>query len=121
MNFITERACIELELKYEPTNISLSGISQSVTNIRKETKLQIRSRTNNYKTKIEYFVLAKTTSQLPTTTISLETFKIPFRIKLADPDFHESKAIDLIIGASRFWTLLSVEQIKLTDPTLQKT
>ena len=48
---------------------------------------------------------------------------IPKNIKLADTGFHISKPIDMLLGASVFWSLLSVGQITLGNglPMLQKT
>ena len=49
--------------------------------------------------------------------------EIPPNLNLADPEFHKSNNIDLLIGTSLFWNLLSTGQIKLSKggPILQKT
>ncbi|XP_011859066.1 PREDICTED: uncharacterized protein LOC105556582 [Vollenhovia emeryi] len=50
-------------------------------------------------------------------------FELPRNIELADPKFHISSKIDILIGADTFWNLMCIGQIKPSDkhPLLQKT
>ncbi|XP_043065437.1 uncharacterized protein LOC122320892, partial [Drosophila ficusphila] len=63
------------------------------------------------------------TGNQPSLPMSPENWNIPANLQLADPDFHKPQKIDLLIGASLFFELLCVGQIKLTPglPLLQKT
>ena len=56
-------------------------------------------------------------------SLGRDKFNLPCNICLADPRFHISSDIDLLIGADFFWNLICVGQIKFSNkyPTLQKT
>src|SRR5437588_10927641 len=49
--------------------------------------------------------------------------KMPHNINLADPEFHKSQKVDMLIGAEIYFDLICIGQIKSTKdcPTLQKT
>ncbi|XP_044312560.1 uncharacterized protein LOC123037129 [Drosophila rhopaloa] len=73
---------------------------------------------------LKEFQLASTiTGNQPSLTVKPDGWKIPSNIQLADPDFYRSRRKDLLIGASMFFELLSVGQIKLAAglSLLQKT
>lgn len=63
------------------------------------------------------------TDKLPAFTLKRKAFEIPRNIKLADPQFHVSSDIDILVGAELFWQVLCIGQIKasLEHPTIQKT
>lgn len=56
-------------------------------------------------------VLNKITDNLPAISIRPSLFQFP-SVKLADPEFHLSNRIDILIGADTFWNLLCLGQIK---------
>jgi len=55
--------------------------------------------------------------------VDIGDWKIPENLQLADPEFHIAQRVDLLIGASLFYELLCVGQIRLLPglPLLQKT
>jgi len=55
--------------------------------------------------------------------VDIGDWKIPENLQLADSEFHKAQRVDLLIGASLFYELLCVGQIKLLPglPLLQKT
>lgn len=63
------------------------------------------------------------TNKLPASNLKRDAFEFPRNLKLADPQFHRSLEIDLLIGAGLFWDILCVGQIKASfkHPVLQKT
>lgn len=67
-------------------------------------------------------VINKICDNLPHFDISTQLLNIPKNINLADPTFNKSGKIGVSIGASIFWELTCVGQIKLGNgmPFLQK-
>jgi hypothetical protein len=63
------------------------------------------------------------TDKIPATSLKRDAFEIPQNLELADPQFHVSAEIDVLIGAEHFWNLLCVGQVKSSPmhPTLHKT
>ena len=68
-------------------------------------------------------VVSNITNYQPSIKWNTSELKIPANVNLADPFFHESRRIDILIGAELFFELMSVGQIRLGKglPTLQKT
>ncbi|XP_055623452.1 uncharacterized protein LOC129766875 [Toxorhynchites rutilus septentrionalis] len=52
---------------------------------------------------MNFLVLPKVTVNLPTATVNTKGWSIPNGIKLADPAFFESKAVDLVLGIEAFF------------------
>jgi len=70
-------------------------------------------------------ILPSITGPIPTEGFPRESIKIPSNIKLADPEFHLPRSVDLLIGSGATMSLFSIGQINLTrdghDLYLQKT
>ncbi|XP_011859817.1 PREDICTED: uncharacterized protein LOC105557242 [Vollenhovia emeryi] len=122
-NFITKKFFETLNLKSRPLNISIKGINRVTSTAHHVATLTIQSRVNSFATPIDCIITNQITGQLPALTINRKNIAIPHNIKLADPQFHVSSEIDLLIGADLFWQLLCVGQIKSLEdcPMLHKT
>ncbi|XP_055522772.1 uncharacterized protein LOC129716954 [Wyeomyia smithii] len=122
-SFFSESLCQQLGLKRKKVNIPVSGIGQALANVRYVVTVQLASRVGPSEYCVECLVLPKLTSSLPTRSIDIRAWKILQHLPLADPQFHLSQGIDLIIGAELFSCLLQAEQISFDDklPVLQKT
>ncbi|XP_046143725.1 uncharacterized protein LOC123988305 [Osmia bicornis bicornis] len=82
-NFITYNLCKKLGIKYEPTDVQVSGLAGKSSAIKDRVNVRIASRVNNFSANISC---------------------------LADPDFNKSRPIDMLIGVGLFWHLLCVGQ-----------
>ncbi|CAH2096333.1 unnamed protein product [Euphydryas editha] len=105
-SFISEKLFKRLNTKPIQSTIRISGVGTSTTQSNKSYEIIIRSKINDYSTKIRCYILQHITSSLPTTNIGNKFIRIPKNIRLADPSFNISSAIDLLIGADLFWELL---------------
>ncbi|XP_063914810.1 uncharacterized protein LOC135131161 [Zophobas morio] len=67
--------------------------------------------------------MSKITERTPALSIDKSKIRIPPNIILADPDFEQSREVDLLIGAEIFWSLLigSPTRFKPNQPFLQET
>uniref|UniRef100_A0A6P7FBL6 Uncharacterized protein LOC114328609 n=1 Tax=Diabrotica virgifera virgifera TaxID=50390 RepID=A0A6P7FBL6_DIAVI len=72
---------------------------------------------------LSFLALEKITDNLPGISFNREAINFPKNIQLADTDFNQSKPIEVLLGASIFWSLMCVGQIKCGKnmPVLQKT
>lgn len=84
--------------------------------------MTLKSRLDTYTVIIDCIVVDHVTNRIPAVTLRRKDFDIPRNIKLADPQFHESSDIDILVGAEIFWDLLCVGQIQSSNniPKLQK-
>lgn len=122
-NFISENLCKKLNLSTKAINIKVAGIGQGSTRITKRANLTVNSRLNAFKATLSCLVLPAISPNIPLASFDGGSLNIPDDLRLADPEFYESSEIDMLIGASLFWDLLSQGQIRLGRdlPILQKT
>lgn len=114
-NFITSKLSNILNLTKHNISVPIVGINQNVTQISQRVTATIKSTTNNYCFTSSFLILDNITNNLPMTTINIRNLDIPENILLADPTFYAPGKIDLLIGASVFYDLLCVGQIKLAN------
>lgn len=118
--FVTEKLSKRINASYIQSTVQISGVGQSVAQSCHSCDISIRSKVNDYYTKLRCIVLPCITSSLPTINIEVGHIRIPDFLQLADPMFNVSSEIDLLIGADRFWDLLETDKIRLASgPFLQ--
>lgn len=122
-NFITKEFCDKLKLKPIKINYAVTGLGDSMQNIQYMVQLTFSSIYNNFTTTISCLVLPKITCNIPFTTFQRDLVDVNDNINLADPDFNESKPIDLLLGSNIFWSILCHrrEIIPNTQITIQET
>lgn len=122
-NFITESTFNELRLKGKAVNLPISGINNSTSYILKETSIVIQSRVNSASFKLSCLVLPEITQKLPQTSFNKYVLNLPDKIELADPTFHMSSQIHVLLGADIFLRLMCIGQQSLGKqlPIMQKT
>lgn len=95
---------------------------QNVTDIKNSMTIRIESCHSSLRVDLDCLVLPVIISRLSQVNINKRLI-LPEDNRIADPDFDKTEEIDLLIGASLFWNLLCVGQIKRRreHPTWQKT
>ncbi|XP_055590224.1 uncharacterized protein LOC129742357 [Uranotaenia lowii] len=120
---MTEEFSRKLKLEETPTFLSVKGIVSSESVSTKTLHAEVSSRSpkiSGYQESIQFFVLPELTLHLPSTSFDPSSLLLPDSACLADPYFHESKRIDIVIGAEYYLDLLKNERRKNTKngPTL---
>ncbi|XP_055612339.1 uncharacterized protein LOC129758753 [Uranotaenia lowii] len=121
-NLMTERFRRLLNSRKTPGNTEIAGIGGNISAVSLfSTVATVASRFNNFRVPLEFIVMDKVTSDLPTCTIDVHDWAIPENIRLADPSFATRGPIDMVIGARVFFELLRSGHSKLGDgkPMLQ--
>ncbi|XP_024876784.1 uncharacterized protein LOC112457783 [Temnothorax curvispinosus] len=103
-------------------NCSVGALASSI-NLTECASTVIQSRHTAYRAKVQFLIVKQIIEQLPLSKIAVDQLRIPPNIKLADERFYIPDRVDAILGASVFWELLCIGQIKLGKslPILQKT
>ncbi|XP_030763464.1 uncharacterized protein LOC115888036 [Sitophilus oryzae] len=98
----------------------VSGINQIKTTIHEQVNTTISSIRDTYKSNISCLVIDKISDFTPQMSFDISNLKIP-DLPLADPDFNVASNIDMLIGSSIFYSLLTQGQIKMGKglPVLQ--
>lgn len=122
-NLLTERFCNKLNLPKKQINMPIKGIGESISHLRYFTHAQMKSRVNGFSSDVDWLIIPNIIERFPERAINKNKLQIPNNLKLADPNFHQPREIDALLGAEYFLHLLSVGQIKLNNEmtVLQKT
>jgi len=105
-NCVSKKFVEALDLETHPLDISISGVNGTVTSSN-HVRIKLQLRLNSYTAAIECIV----TNKIPVISSGQDKFNFPRNIRLADPRFHISSDIDLLIGAKLFWNLICVGQV----------
>ncbi|KYN24380.1 PREDICTED: uncharacterized protein LOC108758197 [Trachymyrmex cornetzi] len=122
-NFVSKRLVESLGLPTRPLDVTISGVNGTVAISNRIVQVKLQLRFSSYNAVIDCIVADRVTDKIPAFSLRRDKFEFPRNIRLADPQFHVSSDIDLLIGAEIFWSLLCVGQVQSSDrhPTLQKT
>lgn len=108
VNFISPKFLSFFGLEAKQLNVSISGVNGTVTNATQSVRLKIQSRLNSFSMCIDCIVSDRITNELPGFNFKRNTYDLPAKLKLADPQFYRSSEVDILIGAEVFWDLLCV-------------
>ncbi|KAJ8983754.1 hypothetical protein NQ317_017857 [Molorchus minor] len=116
-NFISQKMCDQLGLFTQNYDVSVSGILKS------EYYKGVKKMRGSIKVNMTCLVISKITDEIPIQCVNEKLFCIPSDVKLADPDFCNPAEVDILIGASVFWNLITSGQIQLGEglPVLHNT
>ncbi|XP_076230267.1 uncharacterized protein LOC143176322 [Nomia melanderi] len=121
-NFITSEFCKRIGIRTKPIESIVTGLGRALNSIKGKTTVKIHSKFNKYQDSIDCLLIDTITTNMPNFPLTRDRIEIPTHIELADPEFNVSKPIDMLIGASLFWSLLCVGQHKFPSGIiLQKT
>ncbi|XP_036147416.1 uncharacterized protein LOC118647173 [Monomorium pharaonis] len=124
-HFMTERLVRELQLSTSPCSITIGAIDEMNTSARGMVEASFRSIHSEYQKTLTFLIIPKIAENVPNTMFPRGSIHIPANIKLADPQFHLPRPVDIIIGSGATLSLLSIGQINLSkdncDFLLQKT
>nr|CAH7726126.1 unnamed protein product [Callosobruchus chinensis] len=122
-SFITDKLCERLGVKKQRADLSVCGINNVKSVSDYKCKLEIRSRSSEFKAEITCFVLPEITSYTPHASFDMRSFQLPKNIVLADPSFSSPGRVEGLIGGELFWSLIGQGQMSLgiDKPILRET
>ncbi|XP_055604085.1 uncharacterized protein LOC129752324 [Uranotaenia lowii] len=116
-NFMTKRLANTLNLRRRKVDVAVSGIGDSMKQIKCKLTATIRSNTSPFESPLEFLILKKPTVSLPTAPVDIAKWELPDVI-LADPLFHIPNDVDLIVGGEMFYEIHTGRKIQLSDNPL---
>ncbi|XP_062704418.1 uncharacterized protein LOC134286764 [Aedes albopictus] len=112
VNVMSERLCQMLKLRRRSICVPITGVGQSESTAKHAVSATISSRVNEFSVGLDFLVLQRVTSELPSVTVPISHWKIPNDLPLADPQFNISGRIDLLLGADHFFRFLYEREMK---------
>lgn len=114
-NFITEKFAKSLRLPVISCTLPVGAINSMNTVSREIISVAIRLLHSEYCIPLSCLSIPSITEMIPAETFPRHLIKIPSNIKLANPEFHLSRSVDLLIGAGTIISLFSIGQINLSQ------
>ncbi|XP_065082353.1 uncharacterized protein LOC135704779 [Ochlerotatus camptorhynchus] len=115
-NIISENLAQILRLKRNKVNVLIHGVGEKPQHARNSVRTQVRSRKGEFILDVDFLVLNKVIPNLPSRDVSIEDWNLPQDLFYADPIFHKSSGIDLIIGNEHFFSCFkTAARIQLSD------
>ncbi|XP_072757735.1 uncharacterized protein [Anoplolepis gracilipes] len=124
-NFISEKFAKSLRLPITPYTSTVSAINSTNTASRGITSIVIQSLHNEYRKRLICLSIPTIANLVPAEIFPRHLIKMLSNIKLADPEFHIPRTVDLLLGSATTISLFSIGQIDLSlenrELYLQKT
>ncbi|VVC42535.1 Hypothetical protein CINCED_3A018305 [Cinara cedri] len=110
----------QLQLPTVKASMPVSGIGANTVRTSTTVDVHVESRVGQFVFDATCVILPAIMSQLPPVRTPDVGWTIPNELlpRLADPRFHESKQIDLLIGGGAFFDILQPERVQLVVRTL---
>lgn len=115
VSFITEETAKRLQLKRSRVNQEVSGISESKQKVSFTTFATLKSRSSDFTWSSTFSVVNRISVKQPQQTFQVSEWNLPSGIELADPHFHESNKIQLLISVDGFFDAIREGKIKLGE------
>ncbi|XP_055604341.1 uncharacterized protein LOC129752591 [Uranotaenia lowii] len=115
VNLMSEAMATELRVKKRPSNVTVAGINGIQTSSSNVVLVELRSRYTDFRANIHCLITSRVTANIPSTDIDMKSFELPRGVELADPYFHKSKKIDMLLGNQWFMKLLMPGAISVAD------
>lgn len=113
-DFLSERAAQLLRVRRVKSNLHINGIAQSQTCSKGLTHVNIETLRGNIVSENQpMLILDKITYDLPRAPVSPELFELVKNYTLADPTFHISGPIDVLLGGALFPYIFTGEKYSL--------
>ncbi|XP_062701167.1 uncharacterized protein LOC134285118 [Aedes albopictus] len=121
-NLMSERLCQLLKLPRRAKRVEISGIGQTRRNTAHEVSASISSRILDFSLSMDFLVLGEVTADQPSSSLPLAKWVLPTGMQLADPEFHVSGPIDLVLGSQFYYDFHLLDggriQVRRLDSTL---
>ena len=113
-NFVSERIVEVLCLRKESVGIPVIGVNGMKSSVKFKAHAIVKSRAMQYEFGMDYLIVPRVTSVLPSRKFDVTDWPIPIDLVLADRKFNKPSRIDMLIGAEVFYELM----VKSKCPTI---
>lgn len=104
-NFVTDSFVRRMGGHISPTNVNVTGIGQHVQPVVGKTSIFFKARSSNYCRTITSLVTNTITGPIPEHDVDITGWELN-GVNLADPEFHLSRPVDMLLGVSVLFDIL---------------
>jgi hypothetical protein len=126
MNFIIEKFARSLYLKQRRYSVPIGALDNLTTTAKRQITAILTSIDGTYTRTVTFLIIPTISPAVPDQPIDRSLIKLPKNLRLADPEFHQSRPIEVLLSAGPTLASLCIGQIKLnqgndSELCLQKT
>ncbi|XP_033225961.1 uncharacterized protein LOC117178646 [Belonocnema kinseyi] len=123
VNIVTRKLCHRLKIEMSNSGTVVSGVVKAIQEPQYCKNIKFSSWSTKFSRNIKCLVASEITDDMPNLPVRRSDFEIPKGLVLADPLFTKTRPVNLLIGASLFYSLICVGQkhLRRDHPILQKT
>jgi len=114
-NFISEAMVKRLNARVVEHLLPVGAINEMNTVSRGMVRITIQSIHDDFCKELTCLTIPNITSLVPSEVFPRDSINLSSNIRLADPEFHLPRPVDLLIGSSATLSLLTVGQINITN------
>ncbi|XP_063636012.1 uncharacterized protein LOC134806617 [Cydia splendana] len=112
-HLVTESLCGKLGLSRRSVASTLTGVDKMKSRLTQSCSLNIMSCYEDYSFTLNFYILKEISEPTPASYFNIDHISLPKGIFLADPSFNVPSAIDILVGADVFWSVLGHNSIEL--------
>ncbi|XP_011705950.1 PREDICTED: uncharacterized protein LOC105461166 [Wasmannia auropunctata] len=124
-NFISESIVKRLDIHVVAHSLPIGAINSINTESRGVVQITVQSTRDGFSKELTCLTIPAIADLIPSEIFPRNSIKLPPNVRLADPEFHLPRSVDLLIGSGATLSLFAVGQINLSreghDLYLQKT
>ena len=113
-HFITQDFAQKLNLPIHRYSIPIGAIDNMTTTSKGSIEVLFYSIHNEFNKNLPFLIVPKIAEAVPCEYFPRNLINLPSNLKLADPEFHIPRSVDLLIGSGATLSLLSIGQINLS-------
>ena len=125
VNLITKNFANLLDLPKQSCSVNIGAVDGLSTVSKEHVQVTFYSNYNNFQHQLNFLIVPNISDAVPNEIFPREHFNIPKMLKLANPQFHLPRPIDILLASNTALSVLMVGQIKLrhkeSEIILQKT
>ncbi|XP_071867010.1 uncharacterized protein [Bombus fervidus] len=126
MNFMTEKFAHSLYLKQRRCSVPIGALDNLTTTAKRQITATLTSIDGKYTRTMTFLIIPTISPAVPDQPIDRSLINLPKNLRLADPEFHQSRPIEVLLSAGPTLASLCIGQIKLNQANhselcLQKT
>ena len=115
-NFMTEEFANSLGIKQRRGAVPIGAIDNLTSIAKHHIAVSFTSVNSAYERTLTFIVMPTISTLIPNQLLDRSTFEIPRNLKLADPGFHVSAPIDVLLSSGSTLESMCVGQLNLTKP-----
>lgn len=114
-NIISTQLAKRLKLPTTRTKVKIKGFNGNEIVVKRKMTATIHSSFNDYGDTVDFYIMKKITSDVPSRVIQISDLNLPLGCQLSDQRFNQPNSIDVVFGIDVFSNVLKAQKYELEN------